>query len=110
MSRPDTTGNLVRWVNPLQGSASQHDFSQGNCLPLVCRPFGMAAFSPQTSDLLETGHAVTWNASAGAACSCDTYLVTDKGPKPVTPTEVWPLKRIRIQGAECIRPDILLRP
>ncbi len=66
-------------------------------------------FTPQTGDLLEAGWAVTWNASAGAACSCDTYLVTDKGPRPITPTEVWPLKRIRIQGAECIRPDILVR-
>jgi Xaa-Pro aminopeptidase len=66
-------------------------------------------FTPQTGDLLEAGWAVTWIASAGPACSCDTYLVTDKGPKSVTPTEVWPLKRIRIQGAECIRPDILVR-
>ncbi len=66
-------------------------------------------FTPQTGDLMEAGWAVTWNASAGPACSCDTYLVTDKGPKPMTPTEVWPLKRIRIQGAECIRPDILVR-
>jgi Xaa-Pro aminopeptidase len=66
-------------------------------------------FTPQTTDLLEPGWAVTWNASAGAASSCDTYLVTDKGPTPITPTEVWPLKKIRIQGAECIRPDILVR-
>jgi Xaa-Pro dipeptidase len=67
------------------------------------------AFTPQTADLLEAGWVVTWNASAGAACSCDTFLVTDKGPKPITPTEIWPLKRIRIQGAECIRPDVLMR-
>jgi Xaa-Pro aminopeptidase len=67
-------------------------------------------FTPQTGDLLEAGWAVTWNASSGAACSCDTYLVTDKGPKPITPTEIWPLKRIKIQGSECIRPDILIRP
>ena len=31
--------------------------------------------------------------------------MTDQGPKLVTPTEVWPLKRIRIQGSECIRPE-----
>jgi Xaa-Pro aminopeptidase len=66
-------------------------------------------FTPQTADLLEAGWAATWNASAGPACSCDTYLVTDKGPRPMTPTEIWPLKRIRIQGAECIRPDIMVR-
>jgi Xaa-Pro aminopeptidase len=66
-------------------------------------------FTPQGGDLLEPGHAVTWNASAGAAVSCDTFLVTEKGPRPVTPPELWPQKRIRIQGHECIRPDILVR-
>lgn len=66
-------------------------------------------FTPQTSELLEPGWAITWNASAGAALSCDTYLVTEKGPRSITPPEVWPMKRIRIQGAECIRPDILIR-
>ena len=30
-------------------------------------------FTPQTTDLLEAGWAVTWNATAGAACNCDTY-------------------------------------
>lgn len=66
-------------------------------------------FTPQTTNLLEPGWAVTWTASAGAALSCDTYLVTEKGPQPITPPEVWPMKRIRIQGAECIRPDVLIR-
>lgn len=66
-------------------------------------------FRPQTSDLFQPGWAVTWRASAGAALSCDTFLVTEQGPKLVTPTEVWPLKRIRIQGAEFVRPDLLQR-
>ncbi len=66
-------------------------------------------FTPFTDDLLEPGWAVTWNASAGAALSCDTFLVTESGPKPVTPPEYWPVKRIRIQGADCIRPDLLVR-
>jgi Xaa-Pro aminopeptidase len=66
-------------------------------------------FDPQTADLLEPGWAVTWNVSAGAALSCDTYLVTENGPRAMTAPEVWPLKRIRIQGAECIRPDVLVR-
>jgi hypothetical protein len=35
--------------------------------------------------------------------------VSEEGPKCVTPTEVWPLKRIRIQGAEFVRPDVLIR-
>jgi len=38
------------YVNTKQGSASVHRFSNGNTLPLVQLPFGMAAFCPQTSD------------------------------------------------------------
>lgn len=38
------------YVNTKQGSASRHRFSNGNTLPLVQLPFGMAAFCPQTSD------------------------------------------------------------
>jgi hypothetical protein len=49
------------------------------------------------------------HASVGAACSCDTFLVTGDGPLSVTPTQVWPLKRIRVQGAEFLLPDLLLR-
>ncbi|MBI1917960.1 MAG: M24 family metallopeptidase [Planctomycetes bacterium] len=64
---------------------------------------------PTTEELFQDGWAVTWSASAGAALSCDTFLLTDKGPKIVTPTETWPLKRIRVQGADFIRPDILHR-
>lgn len=38
------------FVNTKQGSKSVHRFSNGNTLPLVQLPFGMAAFCPQTSD------------------------------------------------------------
>lgn len=38
------------YVNTKQGSASVHRFSNGNTLPLLQLPFGMAAFCPQTSD------------------------------------------------------------
>src|SRR5262249_5223147 len=55
-------------------------------------------FTPRTEELFQSGWPVTWVASAGAACSCDTFLVTEQGPKLLTPTETWPLKRIRIQG------------
>ncbi|HXG10856.1 MAG TPA: M24 family metallopeptidase [Gemmataceae bacterium] len=64
---------------------------------------------PETEELFQPGWAVTWRASAGAALSCDTFLIGDDGPKNITPTEVWPLKRIRIQGAEFVRPDLLIR-
>jgi len=65
--------------------------------------------TPQAEELFQTGMAVVWRASAGVAESCDTFHITEQGPKPVTPTETWPLKRIRIQGAELIRPDVLQR-
>jgi Xaa-Pro dipeptidase len=67
------------------------------------------ALTPQTEELFQSGWAVTWDVRAGAAASCDTFLVTEEGPKSVSATEVWPLKRIRIQGAEFVRPDILAR-
>jgi Xaa-Pro aminopeptidase len=65
--------------------------------------------TPATEDLFQVGWAVTWGAGVGAARSCDTVLVADAGPSVVTPTEIWPLKRIRIQGAEFVQPDILVR-
>jgi Xaa-Pro aminopeptidase len=65
--------------------------------------------TPQTAELFQASWAVTWRASVGAASSCDTYLVSDSGPQAVTPTEAWPLKRIRVQGADFVRPDILQR-
>jgi Xaa-Pro aminopeptidase len=67
------------------------------------------ALTPKTEELFQAGWAITWQASAGAALSCDTLLATDEGPRLLTPTEVWPLKRIRIQGADFVRPDILQR-
>ncbi|OAS23087.1 alpha-mannosidase [Paenibacillus oryzisoli] len=42
--------NVLQYVNPLQGTASTFRFSNGNTLPLVARPFGMAAWSPQTDE------------------------------------------------------------
>jgi Xaa-Pro aminopeptidase len=65
--------------------------------------------TPKSEELLQAGWPVTWRASVGAAISCDTFLVTEKGPKLMTPTEIWPLKRIRIQGADFIRPDVFQR-
>ncbi len=40
--------SLLDYVNIRQGTASVPRFSHGNTLPLVQRPFGMAAFAPQT--------------------------------------------------------------
>jgi Xaa-Pro aminopeptidase len=65
--------------------------------------------TPKTEELFQAGLVVTWHASAGAASSCDTFLITEQGPAPLTPAEMWPLKRIRIQGAEFVCPDMLVR-
>jgi Xaa-Pro aminopeptidase len=65
--------------------------------------------TPQTEEILQNDWAVTWRATVGAASSCDTYLVTDLGPQVVTPPESWPLRRIRFQGVEFIRPFVLER-
>jgi Xaa-Pro aminopeptidase len=62
-----------------------------------------------TDDLFQSGWAVTWRAGAGSGLSCDTLLLTEDGPRTITGTENWPLKRIRIQGAEFVRPDLLIR-
>ena len=67
------------------------------------------SLTPQTEELFQDGWSVTWNASAGAAASCDTFLITDEGPRLVTPTEYWPLMGIRIQGDKFLRPDVLQR-
>ncbi|MFL5244611.1 MAG: M24 family metallopeptidase [Gemmataceae bacterium] len=64
---------------------------------------------PHTEDLFQPGWAITWRASVASACSCDTFVVSENGPVEITPTETWPLKRIRIQGADFFRPDILQR-
>ncbi|HEU5103072.1 MAG TPA: GH92 family glycosyl hydrolase, partial [Roseiflexaceae bacterium] len=42
--------DLVAYVRPLQGTDSHFDFSYGNCLPLVSRPFGMTNWCPQTDE------------------------------------------------------------
>jgi hypothetical protein len=65
--------------------------------------------TPTQEELLQGNQAITWNASVGAAVSCDTFLISEDGPRAVTAAENWPLKRIRIQGAEFVRPDLLIR-
>jgi hypothetical protein len=66
--------------------------------------------TPQTAELFQAGCAVTWHASVGAAFSTDTFLITEQGPRLITATELWPLKRIKVQGAEFFRPDIFILP
>lgn len=68
-----------------------------------------APLLPHTEGLFQAGFALTWRASVGAALSCDSFLITEQGPRNLTPVELWPAKRIRVQGADFFRPDILYR-
>src|SRR5262249_16769708 len=88
---------------------AEHEWLQGPQGHVCGRAPVELALTPQTEDLFQAGWGVTWRASVGAACSCDTFLVAEQGPALITPTEPWPLKRIRIQGEEFLRPDILQR-
>lgn len=65
--------------------------------------------TPDHEQILQANWAVVWHASVGAAVSCDTFLISEDGPTAITGHENWPLKRIRIQGAEFVRPDLLIR-
>lgn len=65
--------------------------------------------SLQDESVLEARWAITWHVAVGAAVSCDTFLISEEGPRAITAAENWPLKRIRIQGAEFVRPDLLIR-
>jgi hypothetical protein len=67
------------------------------------------AFLPKAEELLQAGWAITWQASVGAALSCDTYLITAQGPEVITPAEAWPLKRIRFHGEDILQPCPLER-
>jgi len=90
-------------------SGYEHEWRQAPQGFLTGRAAVEMPLTPQTEELFQPGWSVTWSASAGAASSCDTFLITEQGPKTVTPIEVWPLKRIRIQGAEMVRADVLQR-
>jgi len=84
------------WTLAPQGHITGHELVE---LPLL----------PGDEGLLQADWAITWNASVGAAVSCDTFIITEDGPRTVTSVENWPLKRIKVQGAEFVRPDLLVR-
>lgn len=84
------------WTLSPQGHITGHDLVE---FPLT----------PNQDDVLQAHWAITWTASVGAAMSCDTFLITEDGPRTVTSVENWPLKRIKVQGAEFVRPDVLVR-
>lgn len=90
------TGAEHEWRLCPQGHVTGHALVE---LPLL----------PTTEELFQSGWAITWRASIGAALSCDTFLISEDGPRTMTIAESWPLLKIRVQGAEFVRPDILVR-
>jgi Xaa-Pro dipeptidase len=86
----------------------EHDFRLDTAGSITGRSLSELPLTPQTTELVKAGWALRWRASAGAATSCDTYVVTAEGPKAVTSMgHNWPQKRIKIQGGSLARPDIL---
>jgi predicted alpha-1,2-mannosidase len=51
----------VEWVNPLMGTASNHDLSTGNTYPAIALPWGMNFWTPQTGKMGD-GWAYTYDA------------------------------------------------
>jgi Xaa-Pro dipeptidase len=92
-----------------QIAGAEHEWALSPQGHLTGRALMELALTPQIEDLLQNNQAITWVASVGAAVSCDTFLIGEEGPRSVTGPENWPLKRIRIQGAEFVRPDLLIR-
>ncbi len=92
-----------------QIAGAEHEWTLAPQGHLTGRAVVEMMLTPQNEELLQSNSAITWNASVGAAVSCDTFLISEEGPRSLTAAENWPLKRIRIQGAEFVRPDLLIR-
>ncbi|AWM35167.1 alpha-mannosidase [Hymenobacter nivis] len=43
--------DYAQWVNPLMGTDSKPDLSNGNTYPAICRPWGMNTWMPQTGKM-----------------------------------------------------------
>ncbi|HEY1112184.1 MAG TPA: GH92 family glycosyl hydrolase [Chitinophagaceae bacterium] len=41
----------VEWVNPLMGTDSKYELSNGNTYPAICVPWGMNFWTPQTNEM-----------------------------------------------------------
>jgi Xaa-Pro aminopeptidase len=94
----------------LQISGFEHEWRMAPQGWLTGRSPVEQLLTPKTTELFRVGVALTWQSSVGAALSCDSFVVTAKGPVLITqPAANWPVKRIRIQGNYMSRPDVLQR-
>jgi predicted alpha-1,2-mannosidase len=57
----DKITDPVEWINPLMGSASKPDLSNGNTYPAIAVPWGMNFWTPQTGNM-GNGWAYTYDA------------------------------------------------
>jgi hypothetical protein len=110
-SWPDAVpGQVFATAQRVYGLAgAEHEWRLSPQGHITARNLVEVPLHPGSEDLFQVNSAITWRASVGAALSCDTFLVTEDGPRTMTVAENWPLKRIRVQGAEFVRPDLLVR-
>jgi Xaa-Pro aminopeptidase len=66
------------------------------------------ALFPEDPELFAANWVAAWTPTVGAAACGDTYLVSENGPRLVTPVEGdWPLVRVRVSGIEILCPHVL---
>ncbi|MBL8796963.1 MAG: hypothetical protein JNM56_23885 [Planctomycetia bacterium] len=92
-----------------QINGAEHDWRHYPAGYLTGRAAVDQVLTAQTAEPIQPGWAITWQALLGGTISCDTFVVTPKGPLMLTAPGQWPKKRIRIHGANFDRPDILQR-
>jgi Xaa-Pro dipeptidase len=94
-----------------QVTGFEHEWAQAPQGHVTGRSPVEMAFYAATEELLQPNWAVTWRATVGAAVCCDTFFLSGQGPRILTPAPdvEWPLKRIRVMGAEYFCPDVLYR-
>jgi len=90
-------------------SGHEHEWTLGPQGHVTGRSPVELTLTPRTDELMQSGWAVTWQAAAGTAASADTFVISEAGASLVTPMESWPQKRVRVQGTEVLRPDLLVR-
>ena len=49
------------------------------------------SMSLHDEELLQAKWAITWCVAVGGGVSCDTFLISEEGPRAITPHENWPL-------------------
>ncbi|HEY8504907.1 MAG TPA: M24 family metallopeptidase [Gemmataceae bacterium] len=64
---------------------------------------------PRQEERFRPGEALLWQTWVGGALVCDTVLVGEEGPVPVTSTDEWAVRRYRFPKGVVERPDLLVR-